>query len=223
MVSGPMPKPDPKVLLREATSYLKQHPEEILRALRGALSLRLGVPMDALRYLVRSFGGGKKAPKDVVIEAAPPGIRIALTVDAMGTPLRAALTVFVEELNVTTQEIRIGLRIEGLTLQVLGDASSPVAGLIKSGALDLSKPGNLAAFMPKRPAALVDAKDDRVVLDLMKVPAIADNPKVKQALAVATPVVGVRAIKTKDDHLDVHLKADIGGISAAIAAARARV
>ena len=93
----------------------------------------------------------------------------------------------------------------------------------KAGALDLSKPGNLAAFMPKRPAALVDAKDDRVVLDLMKIPAIADNPKVKQALAVATPVVGVRAIKTRDDHLDVHLKADLSGLSAAIAAARGRV
>jgi hypothetical protein len=218
-----MPKPDPKALLREATSYLKQHPEEILRALRGALGLRLGVPMDAIRYLVREFGGGKKAPKDVVIDAAPPGIRAALTVEAMGTPIRAALTVFVEELNITPDEIRIGLRIEGLALEVLGDSNSPVAGLIKSGALDLSKPGNLVAFMPKRPAALVDARDDRVVLDLMKIPRIAENPKVKQALAVATPVVGVRAIKTKDDHLDVHLKADLSGVPAAIAAARAHV
>lgn len=218
-----MPKPDPKVILREATSYLKQHPEEILRALRGALGLRIGVPMEAVRYLVREFGGGKKAPKDVVIDAAPPGIRAALTVEAMGTPIRAALTVFVEELNVTLDEIRIGLRIEKLSLEVLGEANSPVAGLIKSGALDLSKPGNLAAFMPKRPAALVEAKDDRIVLDLMKIPSIAGNQKLKQALAVATPVVGVRAIKTKDDHLDVHLKADLSGVPAAIAAARAHV
>jgi len=218
-----MPKPDPKLLLREATSYLKQHPEEILRAVRGAFSLRFGVPMGALRYFIREFGGGKKAPKDVIIDAAPPGLHIALTVEAMGTPLRTAFTLFIEELNVSTAEIRIGLRIESLTLEVLGESSSPVAGLIKSGALDLSKPGNLAAFMPKRPAALVDATDDRVVLDLMKIPAIAANPKVKQALAVATPVVGVRAIKTKDDHLDVHFKTDLSGLSAAIAAARGLV
>ncbi|MFO0757946.1 MAG: hypothetical protein U0359_15725 [Byssovorax sp.] len=218
-----MPKPDPKLLLREATTYLKQHPEEILRAVRGALGLRFGVPMDAIRYLAREFGGGKKAPKDIVIDAAPPGIRIGLTVDAMGTELRAVLTVFVEELAVTTEQIRIGLRIDGLSLKVLSGGDSPVAGLIKSGALDLSKPGNLAAFMPKRPAALVDAKDDRVVIDLMKIPSIADNPKVRQALSVVTPVVGVRAIKTKDDHLDVHLKADLSGVPAAIAAARAGV
>jgi hypothetical protein len=223
-VYGPtMPKLDPKLLLRQATDYLKQHPEEILRALRGALGLRFGVPMDTIRYFARELGGGPKAPKDVVIEAAPPGVRLALTVDAMGTPLRAALVVYVEELDVTTEQIKIGIRIEGLTLTVLGDAASPIAGLIKSGALDLSKPGNLVAFMPKRPPALIDAKDDRMVVDLMKVPQIAANPKVKQALSVVTPVLGVRAIKTKDDHLDVHLKADLGGVPVAIAAARAHV
>lgn len=216
-----MPRIDPKILLRHATDYLKQHPEEILRAVRGALGLRFGVPMDAIRYFARELGGGPKAPKDVVIEAAPPGIRFAATVDAMGTPLRAVAVIYVEELDITVEQIRIGVRVEGLTLTVLGDASSPVAGLIKSGALDLSKPGNLVAFMPKRPAALVDAKDDRLVVDLMKIPKIAENPKLKQALSVVTPVLGVRALKTKDDHLDLHLKADLSGVPVAIAAARA--
>lgn len=216
-----MPRLDPKILLRHATDYLKQHPEEIFRILRGVLGLRFGVPMDALRYFVREFGGGPKVPKDVVIEAAPPGIRFGATVDAMGTPLRATAIVYIEELDVGVDQIRIGVRVEGLTLTVLGDAASPIAGLIKSGALDLSKPGNLVAFMPKRPAALVDAKDDRLVVDLMKVPTIAENRKVKQALSVVTPVLGVRALKTKDDHLDLHLSADLSGVPLAIAAARA--
>jgi hypothetical protein len=164
-----------------------------------------------------------KAPKDIVIEAAPPGVRVGATVDAMGTPVRASLVVHVEELAVSTAELRVGLRIEGLTLNVLGDSTSPLAGLLKSGALDLSKPGNLVAFMPKRPAVLVDAKDDRVTLDLLKLPRFAENPKVKRALEVLTPVVGVRAIRTKDDHLDVHLKADLSGVPLAIAAARQAV
>jgi hypothetical protein len=216
-----MAKPEPKVLIREARDYLKRHPEEILRAIRGAAGLRFGVPMDALRYLAREFRGGAKGPRDVIIDAAPPGLRAAFTVDAMGTEVRVALTVYVEEIHVSTQEIRLGLRIEGLALQVLGDASSPVAGLIKSGALDLSKPGNLVAFMPKRPAVLVDAKDDRLVVDFMKVPQIAQNPAVQRVLTVASPVLDIRALKTKDDHLDVHLKADLSGLPAAIAAARA--
>jgi hypothetical protein len=218
-----MPKLQPRAIARQATEYLKHHPEEILRVLRGALGLRFGVPMDAIRYFARELGGGPKAPKDVVIEAAPPGVRIAATVDAMGTPLRAVAVVYIEELAISTTQLRIGVRIEGLTLTVLGDASSPLAGLLKSGALDLSKPGNLVAFMPKRPAALVDAKDDRLVVDLMKVPKIADNPKVRQALSVVTPVLGLRALKTKDDHLDLHFRADLSGVPQAIAAARAHV
>lgn len=216
-----MPKIDRNLLIREATEYLKQHPEEIFRALRGMLGLRFGVPMDAIRYFAREFGGGPKAPKDVVVEAAPPGLRLGATVDAMGTPLRALAVVYIEELDISTTQLRVGIRIEGLTLTVLGDSNSPLGGLLKSGALDLSKPGNLVAFMPKRPPALIDAKDDRLVVDLMKVPQIAANPKLKRALEIVTPILGVRALKTKDDHLDLYLKADLAGVPLAIAAARA--
>lgn len=216
-----MARPDPKLLAKKAGSYLKEHPEELLRVVRGALGLRVGVPLDALRYLARELGNGAKAPKDVVIEPAPPGLRLQATVDAMGTPVRASLVVFVEELDVTTQGVQIGTRISELSLKVLGDASSPVAGLIKSGALDLTKPGNLVAFMPKRPAALVDAKDDRLRFDLLKLPSLAKNPAFKRALSIVAPVLGVRAIKTKDDHVDFHLKANLGGVPAAVAAARA--
>jgi hypothetical protein len=213
-----MPKPDPRVLARVAGNYLKEHPEEIVRALRSAARLRVGIPMDALRYLAREFlPDSKKGPKDIAIEAAPPGIRLTATVDAMGTPVRATLVLHVEEIAISMSEIRIAVRIEGLSLTVLGDSASPLAGLLKSGALDLC---NLVAFMPKRPPMLIDAKDDRIVLDLMKVPKLAENPMVRRYLPVLLPIVGIRAIRTKDDHLDIHLKADISGVPQAIAAAR---
>jgi hypothetical protein len=156
----------------------------------------------------------------VVIESAPPGIRLAATVEAMGTPLRISLVLYVEELGVGSDELRISTRIGDMNIDVLAGADTPLAGLIKSGALDLSKPGNLVNILPKRPAVLVDAKDDRVVFDLMKVPKLAENARMKRALAVLTPVVGVRAIRTKDDHLDVHFKADLSGVPAAFAAVR---
>ena len=216
-----MPKPNPKELLRVAGNYLKAHPEEIWRAVKGAVGSRIGVPMDALRYLVRELATGEKAPKDVVVEAAPPGLRASLTVNAMGTPLRVSLVVYVEEIEITMDAMRFVLRLEALTLKVLGDASTPIAGFIKSGALDLSKPANLVNIMPKRPAVLVDAKDDRVTIDLMKLPKIAENPKVRRLLPILLPVVGLSAIQTKDDHLDVHLKQRVTGVPEAIAAARA--
>lgn len=216
-----MPKPNPKQLLRDAGNYLKAHPEEIWRVVKGAAGLRFGLPMDALRYLIREFATGEKAPKDIVVEAAPPGLRASLTVSAMGTPLRVSLIVFVEEIDVTMDSMKFVLRLSDLTLKVLGDANTPIAGFIKSGALDLSKPANLVNIMPKKPAALVDAKDDRITVDLMKVPKIADNPKVRRALPVLLPVMGLSAIQTKDDHLDLHLRVRMSGVPEAIAAARA--
>lgn len=217
-----MSRPDRKAIVQAAKSYLLDHPEEILRVLKGLLGLRAGVPLDALRYLARELAGGKKAPKDIVLDPAPPGLRAQMTVDAMGTPIRATLVATVEEIYITTEEIKFVVRISDLALKVLDDAAtSPVAALIKSGALDLSKPGNLVNFIPKRPALLVDAKDDRITLDLMKLPKLAENPKLKKILAVAVPVVGLRAIRTRDDHLDLHFRATLAGVPEAVAAARA--
>ena len=107
-----------------------------------------------------------------------------------------------------------------MDLEVLEGGDSPVAGLIKSGALDLSKPGNLLAFLPNRPPMIVDAQDDRVVIDLLKVPKLAGNPMVQKALAVLTPVLSLRSIRTKDDHLEMQLHATPGRIAESFAAAR---
>ena len=215
-----MPRLDTKAILNAAKTYLRDHPEEIIRALKGAAGLRVGVPLDAFRYFARELAGGKKMPKDIEIDSAPPGLRIAMTVDAVGTTLRVSLALFVEEVSITQEEIRLGVRIADLKLKVLEGFQTPVAALVQSGALDLSKPGNLVAFIPKRPPMIIDAKDDRIVIDALKVPNLASNPKIRKALSVATPVVTVRAIRSKDDHLDVHLKASLGGIGSAITAAR---
>jgi hypothetical protein len=95
-----------------------------------------------------------------------------------------------------------------------------VATLIKSGALDLSKPGNLVKFLPKRPPAIVEAENDRIVLDLMRVPAVANNMGLRRMLEIITPMLNIRAIETDRDHLYVALKASPRGLPAAIAAIR---
>ncbi len=112
-----MPKPDPRVLARVAGSYLKEHPEELVRVLRGAARLRVGVPMDALRYLAREFlPDSKKGPKDISIEAAPPGVRLTATVDAMGTPVRATLVLHIEEIAISIRLLSTGLRQADISL-----------------------------------------------------------------------------------------------------------
>jgi hypothetical protein len=108
-----------------------------------------------------------------------------------------------------------------MKLALIGDSTTPVATLIKSGALDLSKPGNLVKFLPKLPPAIVLADDDRIVLDLMKIPALAGNEMLRRALAIVTPVMSVRAVETDHDHLYVALRASPRGLPRAIAALRA--
>jgi hypothetical protein len=207
-------------VLENAAKYLRDHPEELLRALRNLLALRFGVPLDALRF----FAGrakGKKAPKDLVLEAVPPGLRVAATVDLMGTPVRAGATVFIERVSITPEELRFEIRLAGVSLKVAEDApESPIAALLRSGALDLSKPGNLAAYMPKRPALLVEAKDDRVVIDLMRHPKIAKNPRAIRAVALLAPLLTVAGIESDSEHLDVTLRAFPDGLKEAVGGLR---
>ena len=214
-----MARPSPKVLLKTAASYLKSHPEEIVRVVRGAFGMRFGVPLDALRYFAAEMGKGSRAPKDVIIEARPPGLGLEMTVRAMGSTLRVAMTLFADELEVGPEHAKVTARISDLNVKVLEGEDTPLAGLIKSGALDLSKPGNLMAYMPKRPEMLVEAIDDRVVLDLLKLPKLAQNGKVRRALGIVSPVLNVAAVRTRDDHLDVHFKADPSRIAEAFQAA----
>ena len=188
---------------------------------RHALGLRVAVPLDALRWFIANTPPGKRSPTDVTITARPPSVHVGATVDLMGTKVRASASIRVEEMRIRPEEMRVSLRLADVEMQVLGDSSSPVAGLLRSGALDLSKPGNLVNFMPKKPDVLIEAKDDRVVIDLMKNPKIAANDKVYKLLSTLTPVIGVNALKTEGDFLIVALRASPWGVAQAINAVRA--
>jgi len=205
--------------LSAATNYIRRNPDEIVRATLNAGRLRFGVPIAALRWLAGQ-AKGKKAPKDIELGAVPPALRLTATVDAMGTQLRAGANVHIDEIEITPETIRIGMRVADVKLKVLDDSETPVATLVKSGALDLSKPGNLVKFIPKRPKAIVDAHDDRIVIDLMQIPAIGENKRLKRALQIVSPLVGIRAIETEGDHLFIALRATPAGLREAIVALR---
>jgi hypothetical protein len=211
---------DARVVLNAVVDYVRKNPDELVRAAVNAAGLRFGVPIAALRWLSSQAKLPRKAPRDIDIGSAPPAIRLSLSLDAMGTPIRATGAVRVDEIDLSPEAMRIGLRLSDLKLALLADSETPVATLIKSGALDLSKPGNLVKFVPKRPPAIVEADGDRIVIDLMKVPAIADNALLRRALAIVTPVVGIRAVETDGDHLYVALRASPRGLPQAIAALR---
>ncbi|MBX3248021.1 MAG: hypothetical protein KF901_12645 [Myxococcales bacterium] len=208
--------------LDAARGYLKTHPEEITRAVRNVFGLRLGVPLNALRWLGRQAEKSGKV-EDLRIDAVPPGIKVGASVDLMGTPIRASAVIYIDRIVFNEDELTLALRLEEVLLKLNGDAETPVAALIKSGALDLSKPGTLVGFMPKRSPVIVEARDNRIVLDLMRDPKIGNNPLVRSAVGVLTSFVTLANVQSDDNHVDISFRALPVGVRGAARSVRSHV
>lgn len=207
-------------LIEAVFKYLKEHPEELARVLRNALALRFGLPIPALRWLAGRANGGRN-PRDLQIAAVPPGVRVGASFDLMSTPLRASADIFIERVEVEAERLLFEIRLANVKLVVLDETvESPLAALLRSGALDLSKPGNLVAYMPKRPALLVHAKDDRIVIDLLRHEKIARDGTIKRWIARIVPLVTVHTIQTDNGHLDLSLRVFPSGLRQSIENAR---
>jgi hypothetical protein len=204
--------------LSAAGSYIRRNPSEVSRALRNLVGLRAGIPVDALRWLMEQAAKGGKI-EDPVITEVPPGLRVTANVDLMKTPVRASAIVFIDRVRIDPEQIRLDVRLEEIWMEVIGESHSPVAALLRSGALDLSKPGELAKYMDL-PPVIVEARDNRLSLDIMREPRIGQNPIVRQALSILTPLMTMHGIETDDDHLNLVFRALPQGVGAAATAVR---
>jgi len=205
--------------LDAAKGYLRSHPEELARTLRGALGLRASVPFVALRWFAAQAEKNGKV-KDLTVDPSPPGVRVAATIEPMQTPIRASATLFVDRMLFDESQMTIALRVENIELRVVGDPRTPIAALIKSGALNLANIGTLVGYLPNRPAIISEAKDNKVVLDLMRDPKIGMNPVARKAVGFTTGFVTFQSVNSDDSHLDIAFRALPGGISGAVDAVR---
>ncbi len=193
-----------------ARSYLKRNPFEVARVVRSAVGLRFGLPLDAMRWLADQVSSPGKL-EDVRIDASPPGLRVAATVEQMKTRMRIHAALFIERVSLTGEEMRVELRLDNVKVDILSKESTPVSALILSGALDLSKPGNLARHL-SLPPMVVDAHDNKFVLDLMRHPKLKDNPAARRMVGLLTSLVSVHNVETDGDHLDVSFRALPSGV-----------
>ena len=153
--------------------------------------------LDAVRWLAgRLLSGGDV--NNIEITPQAPGLRLKGDSVFMGNPMRAAATITVRSVTVAPGTLTTTIKISDLTMDALTEPS-PLAQLLTSGVLNLSKPGSLLKFMGKKPEVIVDATDDEFVLDLMKVPDVRDNPRIQQALKAFTPVFHLKEIFTEED------------------------
>ncbi|MBC7170791.1 MAG: hypothetical protein H5U40_00100 [Polyangiaceae bacterium] len=205
--------------LESAREYLRRNPDEFGRAVRNAMGLRVGVPIVALRWLARQAEKPGKL-EDIQIDSVPPGLHIAANVDAMKTPLRVSATLFIDRIVFTEEELTIAIRVEDIGLKLVGDARTPLAAIIKSGALSLDNIGTLLGYMPDRPVIIAEANENRLVLDLMRDPKIGRNPLTRRIVAVLTSFVTLYGVHSDSSHLDVSFRALPDGFGGAARALR---
>jgi hypothetical protein len=153
----------------------------------------------------------------------PPGLRLAGNVDLMDTPIRAGAVVYVERVVFNDEELTVALRLEEVSLKLNGDSDTPIAALIKSGALDLSNPGTLVNFMPNRSPVLAEANGNRIVLDLMRDRSIGRNPLVRRAVSLLTSFVTLHGVETDTKHVDIAFRALPTGLGGAFRSVRKNV
>ncbi len=214
----------PRDALRAVAGYVRANPRAVVRAATDATRLRFGIPIRALRWAVSASQTKPKkgAPTDIELVPTPPALQFSASVDAMGTPVRVSASIRIDDVYIAPDTVRVALRLTGVSLALLAESDSPIAILIKSGMLDLTKVVNVLKVIQKRPPVIVEAGGDRVVLDLLKLPALARNERFRRALSVISPVVGVRAIETDGEHVYISLRATPRGLVEAVQAVRHR-
>ncbi len=186
--------------------YLKRHPEEVLRAAKSAAQLKVGLPVQALLWILRELGG-RKVPPDFELEARAPGIFARGSFTLMKTPLQGEATIFVDRVDMSPGSLLVDLRIEDISLSVTDlSVTTPISALLQSGALDLSRPGDLMSFMPERPALVVEARGNVLTLDLMKHPKLSAE-KAQKLVALLVQIARVKSIRTEGKHLDLAFSA----------------
>ena len=207
----------PTAALRAGFDYLRRNPLSLFTAARQAARMRLTIPLDLVRW-----GLGKirsSAVGDFTVAASPPGMEVGLVASVMGNRLRVGGVVTIDDLAFSPDTLVLSVRLNGLKVEPLG-GGGPIQALLASGAIDLAKPGNLVGFLPTRPPMLVEAKDDRLGFDLLKVPALAKNTQLRRVLGLLAPVLSIRDVSTQGDDLLVGVRVTPSGIPLLLSALR---
>jgi len=197
--------------IQQAFAYLVSKPDYLLRSAVNATRFRFGLPMDAVTWLLGKLSRGK-LPEDLSLVAVPPGVRFSATFNVMGTALFVSAVVSVDGVQLSAESIRVNLRIR--ELQVKPPADSPMAAMLMM--MDLSKPGDMLAFLPFRPQVILSAAGDEFVLDLIQLPKLKTNAMAKRVVAAVSEILTIREFATEDDMLVIGLRAMPSGIVSAL-------
>jgi hypothetical protein len=133
----------------------------------------------------------------------------------MGALLRGSAVLSVVSVDMSAEHLRVEVRLSAVSVLVLDDSvATPLAALIRSGALDLTRVANLVAHMPERPAVLAEAIDDRLILDFMRIPRLVSDARLRKLIGAIAMLLKIEAVETDESHLEVALRALPQGFAA---------
>src|SRR3569623_1989387 len=121
-----------RAALRSAGRFMVKNPTTKLSMARHALGMRIAVPLDSLRWFIANTSPSKKEPQDITITPRPPAIGLGATIDLMGTPVRAGASIRIEQIEVSDHKFKVPHPLGDVTMKVLGESFTPVAGLIRA-------------------------------------------------------------------------------------------
>jgi hypothetical protein len=206
-------------VVRSVNRHFLRNPGDLLRMAGHAVRLRTAIPLDAFRWLAENLLAGAY-PRDIVIQARPPALGVAATVNVMGAELRGGASVFFDVVEFGPNTMRATIRLGDVEARAL-DPNSPVNQLISSGALDLNKPADLVTnFVPQKPKFLVSAVGDTFQLDFMQLRGLAENRALQRLLAALTPVVNISVVRTEGDMLIIQYAVSPLRVTESLAALR---
>ena len=192
--------------------------DRALRLLMQALGGRIAIPLSSIRSRVAQLS--EKLALE--IEADSPGLRIRGEAHALGTPIDFAARIDAEGVHVEGEHRTIRIRLSDVELSTSKDAPGPLADAIRNGMIDTGNPATLIGNMISLPDAIVEAKGQDVVVDLMRVPAVQKDELLCAAVAAATSYLCVTGIRVSDDAIELQLGLLPGGArEAALSTARA--
>lgn len=193
-------------------------------------------PVWAVRLLLQAVGGRVSIPLSVVrnqvaqlsekisleIESVSPGLRVRGETYALGAPIDFSARIDADGVHVAGERRTVRIRLSEVELSTSDDAPGPLADAIRSGMIDTENPATLIGNMVTLPDMVVEASGRDVVVDLMRVPAIARDETRRALVAAATSYLCVTEIRIVDDAIELRLGLLPGGVKeAALSTARA--
>jgi hypothetical protein len=191
---------------------------QALRFVTHALGGRIAIPLSA----IRSRLGAMSEKVSLTIEAVSPSLRLEGRAHALGAPIWFSVRIDAEGVRVEGEQRTVRIRLSEVALSTSDDAPGPLADAIRTGMIDTKHPATLIGNMVALPDMVVAAEGQDLVIDLMKVPAIARDEMRKATLAAATSYLGVTGIRASNDAIELQLGLLPGGVKeAALSTARA--